>query len=157
MANDALSQAKALGFETRDVSVPGLLFFLFGVGVFLAITSVAVIGLFAHYRKTNQPRAVVEQLFGTTRPLPPPPRIQATPGYDIQEYRDTENKFLNGAGWIDQKNGVARIPIDRAMELLLQQGLPVAAQASAGKGAGETESTNPSARPQNTHPEVQEP
>ena len=34
---------------------------------------------------------------------------------------------LNSYGWEDQHNGVVRIPVDRAMELMLQQGLPARA------------------------------
>jgi hypothetical protein len=155
MATDALSEAKALGFEPRDVSAPGLLYFLVIVGVFLVITSLAIIGLFAHYRKTDQPRAVVQPLFGNARPLPPPPRLQAAPGYDIQQYHDTENKFLNSSAWIDQNNGVARIPIDRAMALLLQQGLPVATQKAANTKVDQvTQVTSPSHH-QNNRPQEQ--
>jgi hypothetical protein len=31
---------------------------------------------------------------------------------------------LNSYGWIDRSTGIVRIPIDRAMDLILQQGLP---------------------------------
>ena len=36
-----------------------------------------------------------------------------------------ENEVLGSYDWVDQKNGVVRIPIDRAMDLLAQRGLPV--------------------------------
>lgn len=31
---------------------------------------------------------------------------------------------LNSYGWVDRNNGIVRIPIDRAMELIAQRGLP---------------------------------
>ena len=37
----------------------------------------------------------------------------------------TKMRLLNSYGWVDPKAGVVRIPIDRAMDLLLQKGLPV--------------------------------
>ena len=38
---------------------------------------------------------------------------------------------LNSYGWVDEKDGVAHIPIERAMELTVQRGLPVYPQGSA--------------------------
>ncbi len=36
---------------------------------------------------------------------------------------------MHSYGWVDQPAGVVRIPIDRAMELLAQRGLPTRPQA----------------------------
>jgi hypothetical protein len=35
-----------------------------------------------------------------------------------------EEQELNSYGWVDAGNGIARVPIDRAMELIVEQGLP---------------------------------
>ncbi len=35
-----------------------------------------------------------------------------------------QNAELNGYGWVDRSNGIVRIPIDRAIALILQRGLP---------------------------------
>src|SRR5437762_1164629 len=43
---------------------------------------------------------------------------------DLKQLRATEDAVLTTYGWIDRKNGIVRIPIDRAMDLLLQRGLP---------------------------------
>jgi hypothetical protein len=40
-----------------------------------------------------------------------------------------EVQRLNSYGWVDQQAGIARIPIDRAMALLAQRGLPTRPQA----------------------------
>jgi hypothetical protein len=42
----------------------------------------------------------------------------------MQEMRRSENTRLQSYGWIDQAAGIARIPIDQAMELLATRGLP---------------------------------
>jgi hypothetical protein len=42
-----------------------------------------------------------------------------------------EEKTLHSYGWVDQRAGVVRIPIDRAMELVAQRGLPTRPQAGA--------------------------
>jgi hypothetical protein len=43
----------------------------------------------------------------------------------MQTYYHSQQNILNTYGWIDRQNGIVRLPIDRAMQLLLQRGLPV--------------------------------
>ena len=50
---------------------------------------------------------------------PPAPRLQVHPDADLQTYLAREKQQLSSYGWVDRKKGRARIPIDRAMELLL--------------------------------------
>lgn len=52
------------------------------------------------------------------------PRLQLAPDVDLQAFRAREDAELNSYGWIDRTAGVVRIPIDRAMELIAQRGLP---------------------------------
>ena len=42
----------------------------------------------------------------------------------MRSYAESQEKLLNTYGWIDRQNGIVRLPIDRAMELLLERGLP---------------------------------
>lgn len=55
----------------------------------------------------------------------PQPQLQDTPGALLKRMRAEEARTLNTYGWVDRSNGVVRIPIDLAMDLLLQRGLPV--------------------------------
>jgi hypothetical protein len=128
MRNDLLTNMETTGYEPRDVNTRGLVYFLGIVALFLVATSFAVQWLFGYFVKTDRPAAVVQPVFSHIRPLPLAPRVQVNPENDIQEYLNSEKRFLNSSGWIDKKNGIARIPIDRAIELLLQQGLPVRSQ-----------------------------
>lgn len=66
--------------------------------------------------------------------LPPEPRLQGAPAPDgpsllpLDEMRDYQKKvdaLAAGYSWVDKSAGVARIPIDRAKELVAQQGLPM--------------------------------
>src|SRR5205807_2663714 len=50
--------------------------------------------------------------------LPPEPRLQAHPAYDLSRLRADEDAELEGWSWADRKAGLARIPIERAMDLL---------------------------------------
>lgn len=49
------------------------------------------------------------------------PRLQADPAADLAALRARENEALEQWGWADEANGVARVPIERAMEMLVEQ------------------------------------
>ena len=57
----------------------------------------------------------------------PQPNLQRQPFKDIHELRQGENQKLTSYGWVDKDGGVTRIPIDRAMEVMLQKGFPARA------------------------------
>ena len=46
---------------------------------------------------------------------------------EIHDYWETQQEILNSYGWVDKQNGVVRIPIDQAMRLTLERGLPARA------------------------------
>lgn len=57
---------------------------------------------------------------------PPLPRLQAKPEAEYRAYEAQVTHDLESYGWVDQAAGVAHIPIDDAMTLLVERGLPVA-------------------------------
>jgi hypothetical protein len=57
----------------------------------------------------------------------PQPHLQLSPPADMAAFRAGEEGALTNYAWIDRTNGIVRIPIERAMELLLERGLPVRA------------------------------
>jgi hypothetical protein len=52
------------------------------------------------------------------------PHLQVSPAADLKEFRANEDRELTTYGWANRSTGIARVPIDRAMELVLQRGLP---------------------------------
>jgi hypothetical protein len=58
------------------------------------------------------------------RRLPPEPRLLENEPQNLQEFRAAENQILNSYGWADQKHTIVKLPIDRAIDLLVQRGLP---------------------------------
>ena len=54
--------------------------------------------------------------------IPPGPRLQPSPPRDMDELRARDRNVLKTYGWIDQAHGVARIPVDRAIEILAEKG-----------------------------------
>ena len=60
--------------------------------------------------------------------VPPEPRLQEHPREDLSELRAREDEILSSYGWVDRNAGVVRIPIDAAMKLTLERGLPARAE-----------------------------
>ena len=56
--------------------------------------------------------------------LPPEPRLQTNPRQDLRDLGTAEDQTLKSYQWIDRNGGVVRIPIDEAIKLTLQRGLP---------------------------------
>lgn len=54
----------------------------------------------------------------------PGPNLQINPSADLATHRAREEEELTTYGWVDRDAGVVRIPIARAMERLIQRGLP---------------------------------
>lgn len=65
------------------------------------------------------------------RPVPTP-RLQTQPFGDVDAMRQDEARKLGSYGWVDKEGGVARIPIDKAMEVMMQRGFPARPDAAAG-------------------------
>jgi hypothetical protein len=42
----------------------------------------------------------------------------------LEQLRTREQRFLGTYGWVDQTKSVARVPVDRAIELIAEKGLP---------------------------------
>jgi len=70
--------------------------------------------------------------------LPPEPRLQVSAPKDLEQYKAAQGEILNSYGWVDQKAGIVRIPIERAMDILVQRGLPVRGAAPAKQGMPKT-------------------
>ena len=112
--------------ETSDVSVGG-------VGVFVIVLTVSLVVIcgavwaFYHYLGEQAARPVpVEFPLATSamRRLPPEPRLQTDPRDDLENLRRAEEEVLQSYAWIDRSSGVVRIPIEQAMKLTAERGLP---------------------------------
>lgn len=112
-------------FEVEDIRATPVLKFLVG----LAITCVVVaLLLVAFYRGMRSYVASLQpppphMTFEAAR-KPSGPLLQEKPVPDLATFRAQEDLELSTYGWVDQGRGVARIPIDEAMRLLAERGLP---------------------------------
>jgi hypothetical protein len=60
----------------------------------------------------------------------PNPRLEENERGQLNGFLTDEEKTLYSYGWVDQQAGAVRIPIDRAMDLLVQRGLPVRSESA---------------------------
>lgn len=134
--HDALSD---LGFEREDMNARAIIAFLIGLAVFGIIIYFAMNGVlhFAdQYTRAHQkPKSPLVAVSPDTRAvLPsdiekvPQPRLETDEATEIFGFRQKEEERLNSYGWVDQKAGVVHIPIERAMQLIAQRGLPTTPQ-----------------------------
>ncbi len=133
-----------VAYEPRDVEVSRIL--VLGVGLAVAVVAAALVvwltlrSLSSEQARSEAPPSPLR--VGMTEQLPPEPRLQGAPGHkplgpeDLKEMEDSANATLSSYGWVDQKAGIARVPIQEAMKLLLARGLPAAAQISGAQPNG---------------------
>lgn len=128
-----------VSYERSDLSAVAILGFLVGLAIVGLLMHVILLGMF-HYldRYTETHQAAINPLAQPPaadllrNPNPqvanqfPLPRLETNELGQLNDQRLEEENILNTYDWVDRKAGVARIPIDRAMELLVQRGLPVA-------------------------------
>lgn len=115
------------GYEHTDID-PGIGYrFGLWLGVSMLIGGAIVYGTFALLENRTTSIDTAAQRFplavGQSQD-PPAPRLQTQPFKDVYQLKGEQRGVLNSYGWIDKTNGVVHLPIDRAMELTLQRGLP---------------------------------
>lgn len=137
------------GYEQSDVRVTGIVVFLTALAIFVAVIGVLSYGIGkvinARMNKEDGPtskwtKTVNIRQLGNLPNNPemqqkvaelaqsfPTPRLQLDDGnQDVMELHEREDLLLNNYSWVDRSKGEVRIPIERAMELIAQRGLPVA-------------------------------
>lgn len=119
--------------ETREANIKNVMIFGAGLLILIAFGLVASVGVF-HYFAGRQTLGPPASPFEDVRTLPPVPRLQVAPEQDLGRYLADQEQELTTYGWADRQSGAVRIPIDRAMDLLLKKGLPV-------RGAGSQPAT----------------
>jgi hypothetical protein len=119
------------GHEVRDLSPKNIALFGLSLAILLVVVVIVTYWLHEHYAavaiRTQAPPSPVS----SAREPTPEPRLSVTPGEDIKALRAAEDSILKSYGWIDAKNGIVRIPVDRAIEILAQRGLPARAPGGA--------------------------
>jgi hypothetical protein len=130
-------------YEHTDIDVAVGYKFALWLAVAMIISIAIVYGTFWFFEgqaRSGDERAQKYPLAAAARPamkpgdpqhmnVPPGPNLQTQPFQDVYQLRAVENKKLGEYGWVDKDGGVTHIPIERAMEVMLQRGFPTRADA----------------------------
>jgi len=141
------------GYEVTDVNVNGIVVFLASLAAFVGVFFIFCFGMGKvinnaltkrdgppnQWNQANIPAgklrnmesnpAMQQQELKQLTQTFPTPRLQGDDGnQDTADLHAREDLLLDNYSWVDRSKGTVRIPIDRAMELIAQRGLPVAQQ-----------------------------
>jgi hypothetical protein len=111
------------GYEVRDANIKGLLQFAFWLAMLLLVTLVAMRFTFSELSKMA-PLGPAASPFENARQIPSGPLLQAEPHQELGAYCANQQLAVDGYAWVNKTGGIAQIPIDRAMDLTIQRGLP---------------------------------
>jgi len=110
--------------EASDVNIRAIAGFAIGLVVVAIVIHFALYWLLAYYSKREaELREPITYVEPGDEP-PPAPRLQVAPQADLAELRAAEEQALHSYGWIDRDKNIVRLPIDRAMEIIAERGLP---------------------------------
>jgi len=110
--------------EQRDLSIRGIMISLTLLTVFTAFFVVAMAGMLGWLNTSADAADPAPSPVGAAEKIPPQPRLETLDGSVLQTLHESENYLLDGYGWVDRDAGAARIPLDRAMEIIGREGLP---------------------------------
>ena len=118
----------AAGYEHGDmdpgvvVSAAVALLVMLGI-VLLAVTLLEQVMVGLPFT-ISRPADLISGLQASAAPTPPRPALEAEPGQTLDPYRTYQTQKLNSYAWVDRSAGVIRMPIDRAIDVTAQRGLP---------------------------------
>lgn len=129
-------------FEPTDVQAGSIYRYLIALAIAVVLTygiAIYVLRQTVHVatQADTPPPPVRTEMGPNYQELPPEPRLQGVPGHpqdpqlDHRIKLDTDRKALAKAGWIDQSAGIAQIPVEDAMKIIAEKGLPGASTAPA--------------------------
>ncbi len=87
----------------------------------------------------------------------PQPRLQESPPVELVQMVREEKARIASYGWVDPKAGIARIPVDRAMEILVEKGLPKVAAPPPTEGAPPNTTIPPAGKREEAGPAENQP
>jgi hypothetical protein len=112
--------------EESDVNVSAIMRYGVGLVVIAAVAHVFLWWLLGVYQR--QDAAAQTQVYpmaaGQQDRLPPAPRLQQNPQEELHDLRARQKALLEGYSWANKEAGIARIPIEDAMAIVVERGLP---------------------------------
>ena len=139
----ALPEHDTVAFENRDVRPRTIYVYLAVLALSVVLSYVVCVFILRITTKmaadSDTPPPSVRQEMKNFLTMPPEPRLQGVPGhgtdpqYDLRVKIEEDTEANQNAGWIDQNSGIAQIPVEDAMKIIAEKGLPAASTPPAEK------------------------
>lgn len=111
-------------YEERDVKVRSILISALILGLLIVVVAWIGIGFFRYFNLDIQKHQSQDPMITTERALPSGPRLQVNEEMDYKTLRAQQDAVLSEYAWVDRQKGIVRIPIEKAITLVLERGLP---------------------------------
>ena len=139
-------------FEQEDLGSRGIFVFMIALAVSGIVIYFIIVGMYRfldNYEKSQM--ATASPLVTTKNPIDRvftqddmdkafknngAPMLETNERTQFRDFLTDQENQLNSYGWVNKEKGVAHIPIERAMELVVQRGIPVCPQGCADVKAG---------------------
>jgi hypothetical protein len=128
-----------LGEFDREIDLRGVLWSGVGLVIVAIVSSLLMWWLLRGFSSYDEKRDVRLTPIETANPQQPPPepQLQVAPNEDMRQMQERESHDLEHAGWVDRRQGIVRVPIDVAMEVIVARGVsPSPPQPSSPQGRG---------------------
>ena len=133
-----------VSFEERDVKAGTIYHYLIALAVAVILTygvCVYVLRETVHVatKEDTPPPPIRAEIGSKSQEVPPEPRLQGIPSHSTDPQLDRRVKLgadraaLEKTQWLDQNAGIAQIPIEDAMKIIAEKGLPGASPTPAEK------------------------
>lgn len=110
-----------LGYEPTDAHAKPLIVFTVCLAVF---TVACFIAGFVVYRLLEKGRSMIDPslhpMAVERKLVDGAPRLQIVEAADLAAYRKAAEEKVNGYGWISRETSVVRVPVTKAMDLVLK-------------------------------------
>ena len=114
-----------VSYEPSQADLRVVLAFLASLALATGLVVLVLWGMFGYFRSKSAERGPLPSpRMYTSPPNVPRPQLQPDPVADYNVYRLSAREILDSYGWVDQNAGITRIPIDKAMDLVVERGLP---------------------------------
>ncbi len=154
-------ELRRMGYETDDVGVATILRWVVFMFVFVFASLVVTYFIYLVFVPGDNTQAEInaQSPLLSQKRLPPPdaPILQAAPKQDWKDFTRQADEKVHTYGWVNPSRGVVKIPVERAIDLLAERGIPVppapapqpqaAGVASNAPAAAATQTATPAAQP----------
>jgi len=115
------------GYERTDADAGGSYRAGLAILAAMVVTALALVPLYrllARHETKAQPPAAEVVKTDMSEPAQSFPRLVTSEPMALAEFRAQEESLLDSYGWVEKDKGLARIPIEDAMRIVAEHGLP---------------------------------